>query len=136
MTSTIASSESTYRRLYIGLWTLSGVALAGLLVLGRPLLGAGAFVGCIVAAVVVFRRYEGPLFDERDRRQQGAASRRTLGLMGVVSALVFPSVTVLWALGVVAWPTWLTPVAFFVAALAFVHVGSTMYERRPVRRTT
>jgi hypothetical protein len=36
--------------------------------------------------------------------------------------------TGLWALGVVEWPLWLTPIAFFVAALTFVHVGSTMYE--------
>jgi hypothetical protein len=48
--------------------------------------------------------------------------------MGITSVLVFPGVTALWALGAVEWPLWLTPIAFFVAALAFVHIGSTMYE--------
>ncbi|ELZ96710.1 DUF2178 domain-containing protein [Haloferax sulfurifontis] len=122
------STERTYRLLYIGLWALSGVALAGGIVAGYELVGVSAFVVLALAALLTFRRYDGPLFDERDARQQGAASKRTLGVMGVVSALVFPGMTALWALGVVEWPLWLTPIAFFVAVLAFVHVGSTMYE--------
>ena len=120
--------ERTYRLLYIGLWALSGVALAGGIVAGYALLGVGAFAALALAALLTFRHYDGPLFDERDARQQGAASKRTLGLMGVASAVAFPAVTALWALGVVDWPLWLTPIAFFIAALAFVHVGSTMYE--------
>ena len=122
------TGETTYRRLYIGLWALSGVALAAGIVAGVPLVGVGAFVALGLAALVTFRRYDGPLFDERDDRRLAAASKRTLAIMGVTSAIVFPGVTALWALGVVAWPLWLTPIAFLVAALAFVHVGSTMYE--------
>lgn len=117
-----------YRSLYISLWVLSGAALGGGIVIGYPLIGVGAFVALGLTALLIFRRYDGPLFDERDEYRQAAASKRTLGIMGVTSALVFPGVTALWALGVVEWPLWLTPVAFFVAALAFVHVGSTMYE--------
>jgi uncharacterized membrane protein len=120
--------ETTYRRLYIGLWALSGVALGILVPLGEPLVGVGAFVVLALAALLVYRRYGGPLFDERDEYRQAAASKRTLGIVGITSALVFPGVTALWALGIVEWPLWLTPIAFFVAALAFVHVGSTMYE--------
>lgn len=127
-TSPTPGSETTYRRLYIGLWALSGAALGGGIVVGYPLVGVGAFVTLGLTALLTFRRYDGPLFDERDERRQAAASKRTLGIMGVTSALVFPGATVLWALGVVEWPLWLTPIAFFVAALAFVHVGSTMYE--------
>jgi uncharacterized membrane protein len=127
-TSTTTGSETTYRRLYIGLWALSGVALGAGIVVGYPLVGVGAFAALGLAAILTFRRYDGPLFDERDDRRQGTASKRTLGIMGVTSALVFPGVTALWALGVIEWPLWLTPIAFFVAALAFVHVGSTMYE--------
>ena len=126
--STTTGSETTYRRLYIGLWVLSGVAFGGGIVVGDPLVGVGAFVALGLAALLTFRRYDGPLFDERDERRQAAASKRTLAVMGVASALVFPGVTALWALGVVEWPAWLTPIAFFVAALAFVQVGSTMYE--------
>jgi uncharacterized membrane protein len=127
-TSITTGSETTYRKLYIGLWALSGVALGGGIVAGYPLVGVGAFVALDLVALLTFRRYDGPLFDERDERRQAAASKRTLGIMGVSSALVFPGVTALWALGVVEWPLWLTPIAFFVAALAFVHVASTMYE--------
>ncbi|MFC7138031.1 DUF2178 domain-containing protein [Halobaculum litoreum] len=122
------SSERTYRLLYIGLWALSGVALAAGVVAGYPLIGVGAFAALGLAALLTFRRYDGPLFDERDERRQAAASKRTLAVMGVTSAVVFPGVTALWALGVVEWPLWLTHIAFFVAALTFVHVGSTMYE--------
>jgi uncharacterized membrane protein len=127
-TVTPTDSESTYRKLYVGLWALSGVALAGGIVAGYPLVGVGAFAALGLAALVTFRRYDGPLFDERDERRQAAASKRTLAIVGVTSAVVFPSVTALWALDVIAWPLWLTPIAFFVAALSFVHVGSTMYE--------
>ncbi|WP_267643630.1 DUF2178 domain-containing protein [Haloarchaeobius amylolyticus] len=128
LTETDATDELTYRRLYIGLWILSGVALGALVALGEPLAGVAAFVACAVGALVLFRRYSGPLFDERDQRQQEAASQRTLAIMGMSSAVVFPTVTALWGLGIIEWPVWLTPIAFFVAALSFVHVGSTMYE--------
>jgi uncharacterized membrane protein len=120
--------EATYRRLYIGLWALSGVALGGLVLVGRPLVGVGAFLAAALTALATFRRYDGPLFDERDERIQATASKRTLGVMGVTAAVVFPGATALWALDVIAWPLWLTPVAIFVALLAFVHVASTMYE--------
>ncbi|KAB1190389.1 DUF2178 domain-containing protein [Haloferax sp. MBLA0076] len=128
---TLSSEEST-RRLYLGLWLFSGVSLAGCIVLGYPLVGTATFVGCITAAIVVFSRCDGPIFDERDQRRQGEASRRTLRVLGISSAVVFPVTTALWALGVVEWPLWLTPIAFFVAGLAFVHVGSTMYETTQV----
>jgi uncharacterized membrane protein len=128
MSTSTTHGETTYRRLYVGLWALSGVALAAGVVASYPLVGVAAFVGFALAALLTFRRYDGPLFDERDERRQAAASKRTLAIMGVTSAVVFPGVTALWALGVVEWPLWLTPVAFFVAALAFVHVGTTMYE--------
>ena len=127
-TSTTTNYESTYRSLYTGLWVLSGVSLAGFIVAGYPLVGVGSFVVLGLAALLLVRQYDGPLFDERDDHRQAAASKRTLGIMGVTSAIVFPSLTALWALGLVEWPVWLTPIAFFVAALAFVHVGSTIYE--------
>jgi uncharacterized membrane protein len=133
MSTFITSNETMHRRLYISLWALSGVALGGGIVIGYPLVGVGGFVAFGLGALLAFRHYDGPLFDERDERRQAVASKRTLAIVGVTSALVFPSVTALWALGLVEWPLWLTPVAFFVATLAFIHVGSTMYESvRPV----
>jgi uncharacterized membrane protein len=127
-TAQTATAEATYRRLYVGLWMLSGVLLAGGIVAGVPLVGVGGFVACVVASIGLFRRYDGPLFDERDQRRQEAASKRTLAVMGIASAVCFPAVTALWALGIIKWPLWLTPIALFVAVLAFVHIGSIMYE--------
>jgi uncharacterized membrane protein len=102
--------------------------LGGLIIAGYLLSAVGAFVARIVAAVAVFRRYEGTLLGERDQRLQEAASKRTLAVIGISAAIVFPLVTVLWALGVIDWPACLTPIAFFVALLSFVHVGSVMHE--------
>ena len=93
-------------------------------------MGVGAFTACAVGAVAVLRRYSGPLFDERDQRIHEAASERTITILGLSSAAVFPTVTALWALDVVAWPLWLTPIAFFVAGLSLVHGASLTYERR------
>ncbi|ELZ80253.1 hypothetical protein C453_19285 [Haloferax elongans ATCC BAA-1513] len=126
------SRERSYRRLYAGLWLLSGVALAAFITLGYPIIGVIAFVVSATVAIAIVRRYDGPLFDERDRSRQAAASQRTVAIVGISSAIVFPTVTALWALDVVAWPVWLTPIAFFVAALSFVHLGSTLYETTQV----
>ncbi|WP_257299476.1 DUF2178 domain-containing protein [Haloarchaeobius sp. FL176] len=124
------ATETTYRRLHAALWLCSGVALGGLIVAGYPLLGVGAFAACAVGAFSVYRRYGDPLFDERDQRIQEAASERTITIFGLGSAVVFPTVTALWALDVIAWPLWLTPIAFFVAALSLLHGASLAYERR------
>lgn len=114
----------------MGLWSLSGVSLAALIVAGYPLLGVGAFAFFGLTALVSFRRYDGPLFDERDERRQEKASKRTLGIMGITSAIVFPGTTALWGLNIIQWPLWLSPIAFFVAGLTFVHIGSIMYEAK------
>lgn len=121
-------TERLYRGSFVGLWVCSGVALAVGIVVGHPLAGVAGFVGCGVASLVLFTRYERPLFDERDEARRAAASRRTLAVVGVGSAVVFPTVTTLWALDVIGWPRWLTPIALFVAGLTFLQVGSLMYE--------
>lgn len=123
-------TETTYRRLHAALWLCSGVALGGLIVAGYPLLGVGAFAACAVGAVAVLQRYSGPLFDERDQHIHESASERTVTILGLSSAAVFPTVTALWALDVIAWPLWLSPIAFFVAGLSLLHGASLTYERR------
>jgi uncharacterized membrane protein len=125
-----SSNEGKIRKVYMGLWGLSGVSLAALIVAGYPLLGVGAFALFGLSALVSFRRYDGPLFDERDERRQEKASKRTLGIMGIASAIVFPGTTALWGLNIIEWPLWLSPIAFFVAGLTFVHIGSIMYEAK------
>lgn len=128
-----SSNEGKMRKVFMGLWGLSGVSLAGLIVAGFPLLGVGAFALFGLSALVSFRRYDGPLFDERDERRQEKASKRTLGIMGITSAIVFPGTTALWGLNFIEWPLWLSPIAFFVAGLTFVHIGSIMYEAKKQR---
>ncbi|QIB74449.1 DUF2178 domain-containing protein [Halogeometricum borinquense] len=129
-TTNAKSPETSYRRLYTGLWILSGIALGVFIAIGYPLVGVGLFAACAASSIVVVRQYDGPLFDERDWTVQAAASKRTLGIMGMASAIGFPTVTALWALDIIEWPLWLTPIAFFVAALSLLHLGNTMYEAR------
>lgn len=50
--------------------------------------------------------------------------------MGITSAVVFPGTTALWGLNMIEWSLWLSPIAFFVAGLTFVHIGSIMYEAK------
>jgi uncharacterized membrane protein len=109
-----ATTERTHRRAYAGLWALSGLVLAGAIVAGYPLAGVAGFYLFALGATLVARRYTGPLFDERDRTINRRAASQTLGLLGVGSAVLFPTLTALVALGVVEWPAWLTPIALFV----------------------
>jgi uncharacterized membrane protein len=115
--TTTATAERTYRLAYAGLWALSGLVLAGAIAAGRPLFGVAGFYLLALGSVTLSRRYSGPLFDERDRQVNRAAAGRTLGLFGVGSAVLFPTMTALVALGVAEWPAWLTPIALFVPVL-------------------
>lgn len=115
--SSLVANESTARRLVGSLWVLSGVALGVLAGYGRPLVGVGAYALTIVAVFVVFYRYEGPLFDERDVKTRREAADTTLKLFGLTAAGVFPTLTAAWGLGYYQWEDWSVAVAFFVALL-------------------
>jgi len=113
-------TESTYRRSYIGSWLTGTVAFVVLIVAGYPVGGAIAFGGAALVAVNLQREYEGPLFDGRDDAILKEASISTIAIFGVVSGIFFPTMTVLNALDIYQWPAWLTPIAWFVAALFLV----------------
>ncbi|MFB6155008.1 MAG: DUF2178 domain-containing protein [Haloferacaceae archaeon] len=125
-----ALAERRYRLTYAGVWALSGLVLAGALVAGYPLVGVAGFYAFALASVLVTRRHDGPLFDERDRRVSGAAAARTLRLFGVGAAVFFPVVTALVALGVTEWPSWLVPIALFVPVLYATYGLFAFVERR------
>ena len=117
LTATQTTSERTYRRAYVGLWLASGLFLAAALTVGYPIVGAVGFWVIAMASIAVYRSYEGPLFDERDRSEYQAAAGLTLALFGWASAIVFPTMTILAALDVAAWPWWLASVSWFIPLL-------------------
>jgi hypothetical protein len=109
-----ARSERTYRLTYGALSGLSGLALGVLVAAGYPLVGVAGFVVLFGAAGYLQASYSGPLFDERDRQTHERAAGWTLALFGWASAVFFPTMTVLVAVGFTTWPSWLVPIAFVV----------------------
>ncbi len=114
----------------MALWALGFVLYAGLIVAGYPIAGVAGFAVCGVAALAYVGTRDRAMFDERDGRLLGHASANTIQLLGVVSAVVFPSMVALDALGVAAWPTWLGYFGYFVAGLFAVWVAFLLVERR------
>jgi hypothetical protein len=111
-----ARSTTTYRRAYAGLWAGSGLLFALLIAAGLPVAGAAAFGVCALAASLL--QYRAPrLFDERDTTVFQEAGANTIAAVGMSSAVVFPTMTALWGLGVVEWPAWLAYLGWFVAGL-------------------
>jgi uncharacterized membrane protein len=123
-------SESTYRQSYIGIWALGAVAFAGLIVAGLPLVGVATFVAAAVGAVGLQQTYGGVLFDERDQTTLREAGANTIAVLGMTSAVVFPTFTALHALGLYTWPAWLTPIAWIVTALFGVWLVMLLLARR------
>ncbi|MFB6179739.1 MAG: hypothetical protein ABEI77_08455 [Halorientalis sp.] len=117
LTATQGSGERLYRRLYVGLWLVSGVFLAGAITAGYPVVGAVGFWVIALASIVVYRSYDGALFDERDRSEYQSAAGLTLAVFGWGSAVVFPTMTVLDAINVASWPWWLASISWFIPLL-------------------
>lgn len=117
---TLVHNEATYRRSYIGIWLIGTLTFVGLIVAGYPVVGAVEFGLAALVAINLHRRYEGPLFDERDDAIIKEASANTLLTFGVISGVFFPTMTALHALDIHQWPTWLTPIAWFVTGLFLV----------------
>ncbi|MFC5365780.1 DUF2178 domain-containing protein [Salinirubrum litoreum] len=116
MTATV-TSQSGYRRLYVLSWVLGTAGYVGLLLAGQVVAGVVVFLLGGAAAVALSRRAGTTLLDERDASVLETASANTLLLVGVASAVTFPTVVVLDALGRLTFPAWLAPVGLFVAGL-------------------
>jgi len=114
--TTTATTTTTYRRTYFGLWLGSGLLFAALIVAGYPLVGVGAFAFGALAATALEHRSP-KLFDERDTTIFHEAGANTIAVVGLGSAVLFPTMTALRALGVVAWPLWLAYLGWFVTGL-------------------
>jgi uncharacterized membrane protein len=113
---TTVTNPTTYRRTYFGLWAGGGLALALLIAAGYPLAGVAGFVLAAVAASAL--QYRTPvMFDERDTTVFQEAGANTIAAVGMSSAVVFPTMTVLQGLGMVEWPLWFVHLAWFVTGL-------------------
>ncbi|WP_276273768.1 hypothetical protein [Haloarcula litorea] len=115
--TTAQHRTTTYRRAFAGLWAGAGLLLALLIAAGYPLVGVAAFAVCALAAIGVQYRSQAVLFDERDTSVFEAAGANTVAAVGMSSAVVFPTMTALRALGLVEWPLWFAHLAWFVAGL-------------------
>ncbi|QIO21186.1 hypothetical protein [Haloarcula sp. JP-L23] len=116
MTAT-AHTTTTYRRTYFGLWAAAGLVFALLIAVGYPLVGVGAFALGALGATALQHRSSVVMFDERDTTVFQEAGANTVAAVGMSSAVVFPTLTALRALGIVEWPLWLAHLGWFVAGL-------------------
>jgi uncharacterized membrane protein len=130
MTETASpSSFASTRSTYVALWTIGSVLYAGLLVAGYPLVGVAAFAVGGVVAIALQKHSDAQTFDERDREVFGEAGRHTIALVGMASAVVFPTMVVASAVGYAEWPLWLAYAGYFVAALFAVWLVFVLLAR-------
>lgn len=128
MTMTATPTLTTYRRTYFGLWMGSGLLFAACIAAGYPLVGVGTFaLGALAATALQHRSPR--LFDERDTTIFHEAGANTIAVVGMSSAVFFPTMTALWALDVIAWPLWLAHLGWFVTGL-FAIWGLTLTVAR------
>ncbi|ELY38831.1 hypothetical protein C497_06599 [Halalkalicoccus jeotgali B3] len=70
-----------------------------------------------------------PLWDERDDEIHRHAASRTVTLFGWLAALVYPTIVVLDALGLLEFPLWLVPISAFIILFYLVYGGFQLYDR-------
>ncbi len=128
-------TEATYtghierkRLTYIGLWALAAVAAVFLPISGYPVVGAIMFF-VLGGATFALGRPESML-DERDADIIKEASANTIQVLGISSGVVFPTVSVLAALGYIEFPPWLGLIGLFVALLFVLWVSFLLFARR------
>lgn len=129
MAETAYTTRTNRNRLtYIGLWALATIAFVGLSVAGSPAIGAVAFFVFGGATFALGR--PASMFDERDADIIEEASANTIQVVGLSSAVVFPTVSALAGLGYIEFPLWLSPVGVFVALMFVLWGGFLLLARR------
>lgn len=91
-----------------------------------PIAGVGIYLLAALAAIALWIRYPTTLFDERDASIHRQASGTTLYLLGLVSAVLFPTLVALWGFGLFEWGPWTTATAFLVSAIFTVYAVATV----------
>ena len=121
----------TYRRASNASYVAGMVALALGLVLGRPLVGIGLYVGGFALGAAIPAAASRPVYDERDERLAARASELVLGGLAYGGLAVFVSLWVLERLGRLAWSSEL--LAVFWAWCAFWLLWGVTYTHVRVR---
>ncbi|MFB6126843.1 MAG: DUF2178 domain-containing protein [Halolamina sp.] len=122
-TTTAGSPARRNRLLHGGLWAAAALGYGVGIAAERGLLAVAAFAGFGIAAIG-FRSTRGePLYDERDDRLLQEASARTVRAVGLVSAVLFPTLVVLDALGRWSWTPFMAGVGTAVAVVYLVYFG-------------
>lgn len=123
-----ASERVTPRTVYVGLWAVAAVGYTGFLLIGR---GPAAVVTFAVFSVValLYGRFGGVRFDERDAAIYESASARTVQVVGIVSAVVFPSLVVAASLGYYEWSPFVGGVGTAVAGIFGLWVVLIVFGR-------
>ena len=120
------TSEPRQRVAWAGLWLTGAIALGGLTALDQPLIGAGLYTILALTTIILWARYPGTLFDERDAGIHRQASGYTIGVLAIISAVVFPLLTALYGLGLFEWGDWTTASAFIAAGMFAIYVFTTV----------
>lgn len=129
-TTTPASTDRRDRLLYAALWATAALGYAGLVAADQGLAAVAAFGGFGLLAVAFHATRSGSLFDERDERVLNEASGQTIRVVGLVSAVLFPSLVVLDALGEWAWTPFMAGVATVVTAVFALWLVMNLLVRR------
>lgn len=117
MSTTTTDTGSPARRnrlVYGGLWAIAALGYAGFIAAGRGLVAVAVFALFGLAAVGVQYRSDAPLFDERDEELLSRASGLTIRALGLVSAVLFPTLVVLDALDRWSWTPFMAGVGVTV----------------------
>jgi uncharacterized membrane protein len=116
------------RLTYIGLWMLATVAYIGLAVAGYPAVAAVAFFLFGGATFALGR--PASMFDERDADIIEEASANTIQVVGLGSAIIFPTAAILSGLGYIEFPLWLAFAGVVIAPMFVLWGGFLLLARR------
>jgi hypothetical protein len=108
--TTAGPTGTSNRTVYFGLWALSAVAFAGLVVAGQGLAAAAAFV-VLGGAATAYQASGAVRFDERDRTIGGIAAGRAVQAFGIGAGILFPTLVAATALDYVEWTPFLSGVS-------------------------
>jgi len=125
---TYATKIDRNRLTYIGLWVVATVAFIGATISGYPAAGAIAFF--VLGGATFALGHPESMFDERDATIIERASANTIRIVGLSSAVAFPTISALAGLGYIEFPFWLAPIGVFIAVMFALWAGFLLLARQ------